>query len=376
MKKKILFVFGTRPEAIKIIPLIKEMSRVDNFEIKICVTGQHKEMLDQVLNFFSVQPDYDLKLMRPNQTLSEISISVLSEIQKIVRFDFLPDYIIVQGDTTTAMAAALAAFHEKIKIIHLEAGLRSFDNSSPFPEEGNRKIISTLADLHFAPTELAVQNLLKENIPAHKILNVGNTVIDALFMGLKIIEEKSADELNKHFDFLHADKKIILFTGHRRENFGPPFIEICIALKNISIRNPDVQIVYPVHLNPNIKNTVYTILQGIPNIHLIDPLSYSHLIWLMKLSYIVITDSGGIQEEAPSLGKPVLVTRTVTERTEGILVGTAKLVGTSAPTIEYECQQLLENPEKYESMSKAVNPYGDGQASKRIVQYFTVDLNK
>lgn len=358
--KKILFIFGTRPEAIKLAPLIKKMEKEKNdFEVEVCVTAQHRQMLDQVLNFFDIKPKYDLNLMTKNQSLSVLFAEATKGISEVLKKSD-SDYVVVQGDTTTSLAGALTAFYEQKKIIYIEDGLRSGDRYSPYPEEINRTMISKLADYHFAPTKQAVKNLEKEGIQ-NNIWEVGNTVIDALFSGLEIIRSKNLD-LNLDFS-----KKIILVTGHRRENFGKPLENICQALKDLAEKYPDIQIVYPVHPNPNVKDVVYKILDDIKNIYLVEPLDYPNLISLMQKSYFIITDSGGIQEEAPSLGKPILVTREVTERQEGIQAGTAKLVGTDINKIKKEVVELLENEEQYQKMSKAVNPYGDGKTSERII---------
>lgn len=367
MNNKILFVFGTRPEAIKMVPLIKKMTEDEFFDVKVCVTGQHRKMLDQVLSFFDVKPDYDLELMKVNQTLVDITVDVLKGVDAIIREGFKPDFVVVQGDTTTAMAGALAAFYSKAKVIHLEAGLRSYDKYSPYPEEINRMLVGKIADLHFAPTPKAVENLLAEGVDSNCVWNVGNTVIDALLLGLEMIKKQNVSVYDDYFSFIDKSKKIILVTGHRRENFGEPFENICKALKAIADKNPDVEIVYPVHLNPNVREPVDRILKDTPRIHLIEPLDYSHLIWLLNISHLVITDSGGIQEEAPALGKPVLVMREVTERMEGVEAGTAKLVGTSCENIIAECQELLSNDIIYDKMAKSVNPYGDGTTSIQVV---------
>lgn len=375
MKNKFLFIFGTRPEAIKLAPLIKDMMNEDEFVCKLCVTGQHQKMLYQVLDFFQIKPDYDLQLMKENQTLTNITADILKELDVIIQNKFKPDFIIVQGDTTTAMAASLVAFYSKIKIIHIEAGLRSNEKFSPFPEEVNRVIITKIADLHFAPTEAAVNNLLKDGVNKKYIWNVGNTVIDALFIGLNKIKKFNRVQYDDFFSFLDRNKKIILITGHRRENFGEAFENICYAIKEIAKRNEDVEIVYPVHLNPNVKIPAERILKNNERIHLIEPLDYSHLIWLLSISKIVVTDSGGIQEEAPSLGKPVLVMREVTERMEGVEAGTAKIVGTRYEDIVNQCQRLLTDIDYYNGMAQSINPYGDGTASKQIVDILKKQLN-
>jgi UDP-N-acetylglucosamine 2-epimerase (non-hydrolysing) len=364
---RILFIFGTRPEAIKMVPLIKELGKCpDSFDVKICVTAQHREMLDQVLEFFEIKPDYDLDLMKPNQSLFELTANLIKGVESVLE-DFEPDLIFVQGDTTTAFVGALAGFYKKVKIAHIEAGLRSHNKYSPFPEEINRVLVGRLADYHFVPTERARQNLFNEGINKN-IWVVGNTVIDALFLGLRIIKEHGEEEYYQYFDFVDFSRKIILVTGHRRESFGEPFKNICFALREIADSFEDVEIVYPVHLNPNVRKPVNEILKGHSRIHLIEPLKYPYLIWLMSKSYLVLTDSGGIQEEAPSLGKPVLVMRDVTERVEGIEAGTSILVGTDKDRIVAETSKLLENCEKYNKMARAVNPYGDGKASQRIVK--------
>jgi len=362
---KILFFFGTRPEAIKMAPLIKEFQKSSGgFDIKICVSAQHREMLDQVLHFFEIQPDFDLNIMQQDQDLFDITTEALNGIKEVMSHH-KPDWLIVQGDTTTTFVGALAAFYEKVKVAHIEAGLRSFNKQAPFPEEMNRVLTTHLSDIHFAPTIRAKENLLREGVLEDKIFVVGNTSIDAVFLCLKKISEKRPDS----FDSLNSvdfDKKIVLVTGHRRESFGEPFKNICLALKMIA-ENGDIEIVYPVHLNPNVRRPVLKILGNIPNIHLKEPLDYPSFVWLMNKSYIILTDSGGVQEEAPSLGRPVLVMRDITERTEGIDAGTAKIVGTDKDKIIKEALNLLTDKTVYDKMAKAVNPYGDGNASKRII---------
>jgi len=363
--KNILFIFGTRPEAIKMAPLIKEFTKPKySFKVKICVTSQHREMLNQTLNFFKIKPDYDLNLMRPNQTLFEITADSLTGLGSIFD-DARPDLVFVQGDTTTVLTGALASFYKKVRVAHIEAGLRSSQKYSPFPEEINRTLTSHLADYHFAPTETARKNLAREGIKKN-VYVVGNTVIDALFFGLNVIKAEGEEDYRRFFRGMDFSKKIILVTGHRRENFGRPFENICAALKDIAAACADVEIVYPVHLNPNVRGTVQKLLSGINRIHLLDPLAYPHLIYLMNKSYFVLTDSGGIQEEAPSLGKPVLIMREVTERTEGISAGTAILVGTSRRKIVTESLRLLNEKKAYRKMSHAVNPYGEGKTSRKI----------
>ncbi len=363
--KKILFIFGTRPEAIKMAPLVKEFERRNNcFDVKVCVTAQHREMLDQVLGFFSIHPDYDLNIMKKNQTLFDITAETLKGIESVLIKE-KPDFIFVQGDTTTAFTGALAGYYLKIPVVHIEAGLRTGNKLSPFPEEMNRILAGHLAEIHFPPTIKALENLKSEGIVKNVHVS-GNTVIDALFLGLDIISGKDEKLIQEKFKNIDFSKKIILVTGHRRESFGKPFENICNALRDISEKIQGCEIVYPVHLNPNIRQTVNNMLSGVKNIYLIEPLDYPDLIWLMNKSYIVLTDSGGIQEEAPSLGKPVLVMREFTERTEGVDAGTAKLVGTDRNLIFTETEMLFNDIRYYEKMSKSVNPYGDGTASKQI----------
>ncbi|MDA3046007.1 UDP-N-acetylglucosamine 2-epimerase (non-hydrolyzing) [Campylobacter sp. VBCF_06 NA8] len=370
--KKILIVFGTRPEAIKMAPLVKEFDKYkDLFETKVCVTAQHREMLDQVLNFFDIKADYDLNLMKPNQTLYDISAKILVDMHQILN-DFKPDIVFVHGDTTTASMVALSAFYSKIKIAHIEAGLRTHNMYSPFPEEANRQIVGILADYHFAPTNQAMQNLLQENKKQENIIVTGNTVIDALHLAVKKIKNDKEIENNiiKSLEYKVIDnRKFILVTGHRRENFGEGFLNICNALKDIALKNPNIDIVYPVHLNPNVQKPVNEILSNLQNVYLIKPLSYENFVYLMEKSYFIITDSGGIQEEAPSLGKPVLVMRDTTERPEAIKAGTVKLVGTDRAVIFNEAQNLLNDKEKYDEMSSCHNPYGDGKACEKILKF-------
>lgn len=363
----LLFVFGTRPEAIKMAPVIKEFQKFpSDFNVKVCVTAQHREMLDQVLEFFSIIPDFDLNLMQPNQSLFDITASGLKGLKSVLDNSNY-DIIFVQGDTTTAFIGALAGFYKQIKIAHIEAGLRSFNKYSPFPEEMNRVLAGHLSDYHFAPTENAKNNLEREGI-TNNVWVVGNTVIDALFLGLNIIKDKGENEFFNYFNFIDFSKKIILVTGHRRESFGEPFKNICKSLLKIVNSFENVEIVYPVHLNPNVRKPVKDILSGHKRIHLIEPLSYPYLIWLMEKSYLVLTDSGGIQEEAPSLKKPVLVMRDVTERIEGIKAGTAKLVGTEESEIFDNVSNLLNNEEIYNTMASVKNPYGDGKTSEKIME--------
>lgn len=367
--KKLLFVFGTRPEAIKLIPLILDFRKYPRFHVTICVTAQHRLMLDQVLDFFAIIPDYDLDIMAPNQDLHSLTANILVKLKPVLE-DVSPDYVFVHGDTTTTLAASLSAFYQGIKVCHVEAGLRTFNKQSPFPEEINRMLVTRLCDLHFAPTRRSYDNLVREKIASEDIMISGNTVIDALFYGLDKINRTVDPEIESLNEMVDFSKRVILVTGHRRENHGTGFINICTALKKIAEDNPDVLIVYPVHFNPNVKDVVNKLLSNIANIKLIDPLSYQAFISLMSRSYFVITDSGGIQEEAPSLGKPVLVLRETTERPEAVEAGTVKLVGTNVDTIVRECQRLLDDSVEYESMSKAHNPYGDGTASSKIVGFF------
>jgi UDP-N-acetylglucosamine 2-epimerase (non-hydrolysing) len=364
--KKVLYIFGTRPEAIKMAPLILDMSRSSAFEVKVCVTGQHRSMLDQVLKFFDIVPDYDLAIMRHGQTLGDITSGAIKGLSSVLSNDYDPDFVVVQGDTSTAFAGALAGFYSKKKVVHIEAGLRSQNKFSPFPEEMNRLLISRLADIHFAPTPQACANLLNEGISEDDVFNVGNTAIDALYLGLDKLNTNGRVDIGNRFPFLSEGGRPILVTGHRRENFGAPMENICYALKAIVENNADVQIIYPVHLNPNVMEPVRRILGGSDRIHLTEPLDYPYLIWLLNRSYLVVTDSGGIQEEAPALGKPVIVMRDVTERVEGIAAGTAVLVGTNKEKIVSKCQQLLTDHTEYEKMAKSINPYGDGEASRRI----------
>ena len=361
---KILAVFGTRPEAIKMAPVIRALN--DNFDVKICVTAQHRQMLDQVLELFEITPDYDLDIMQPGQDLFDITSNVLSGVKKVLQIED-PDVVLVHGDTTTSMAAAMAAFYLKIPVGHVEAGLRTYDINSPFPEELNRQITSRIATFHFAPTKIARQNLLDEKVPDGQIYVTGNTIIDALLSMVKKARIADfSDTLLKRMPFLKQEKsvmpRIILVTGHRRENFGSGFEEICHALNVVANENPGIQIIYPVHLNPNVREPVNRILSNLNNVHLIEPMEYLTFIKLMDLSYLILTDSGGIQEEAPSLGKPVLVMRDTTERPEAVESGTVKLVGTNKNEIVKMVNRLLTDSNFYMQMSKAHNPYGDGKA--------------
>jgi UDP-N-acetylglucosamine 2-epimerase (non-hydrolysing) len=370
MKKKNLIVFGTRPEAIKMAPLVKAFEKETEFETRVCITAQHREMLDQALDFFEIIPHYDLDLMRPNQNLYSLTATIIESMKPVLE-DYKPDYVYVHGDTTTTMAAALSAFYSGAKVCHVEAGLRTFNKRNPFPEEMNRSIAGRLTDYHFAPTEVSKENLLKENVPENDIIVTGNTVIDALLFSVKKLKKDNytdteIEQLKKNVDF---SKKIILITGHRRENHGQGFINICKALKQIAENNPETQLIYPVHLNPNVQKPVYDLLGNVTNIKLIDPLSYPAFVWLMEKSYVIITDSGGVQEEAPSLGKPVLVMRNTTERPEAVEAGTVILVGTNTDKIVSETEKLLKDKKHYETMSKTHNPYGDGRACERITGF-------
>lgn len=373
-KLKLLFVFGTRPESIKLSPLILEFKKYQSkVSVEICVTAQHREMLDTILSLFKIKPDYDLNIMKSNQDLVYLSKEILTKVSSIIS-NVNPDIVFVQGDTTTAFFAALAAFYQNIKIAHIEAGLRTNNLLAPFPEEANRRFISVLSDYNFAPTKEAYKNLKKENIDSQKIFITGNTVIDALFQTVKYIRKNSKNILNKFYrenifpKKINFSKKIILVTGHRRESFGSGFLNICSAIKEIAERFPDFQIVYPVHRNPNVREPVYKILGNTENIILIDALSYLPFVYLMDKSYLILTDSGGIQEEAPSLGKPVLVMRDKTERSEGLKAGTLRLVGTDKCRIVKETVKLLTSEFEYKKMSGTINPFGDGRASQKIVK--------
>ncbi|WP_370174417.1 non-hydrolyzing UDP-N-acetylglucosamine 2-epimerase [Leeuwenhoekiella palythoae] len=363
--KRILFIFGTRPEAIKMAPVIKAFKSNTSLITKVCITAQHREMLDQVLDFFSITPDYDLDLMQKNQDLYTLTSRALLAL-KIPLEDFKPDLVLVHGDTTTTMTASLAAFYAGIKVGHIEAGLRTHNLHSPFPEELNRQFTGLVANIHFAPTNQAKSNLLKEHIPEDCICVTGNTVIDALKETVKKVQQQNPD-FAENIPF--KTKKIILVTGHRRENFGAGMQRICQAIAQLASQHDDIHFVYPVHLNPNVKSVVHTILGNHSNITLIPPLEYPDFVWLLDKSFLIITDSGGVQEEAPSLGKPVLVTRDTTERPEAVTAGTVKLVGTDALQLKTEVLRLLEDTEAYKTMSTAHNPYGDGKAAQRILDF-------
>jgi UDP-N-acetylglucosamine 2-epimerase (non-hydrolysing) len=367
-KKRILTVFGTRPEAIKMAPLVHALVADERFEAKVCVTAQHREMLDQVLELFEIRPDYDLNLMKPGQDLTDITCGILEGLKPIIA-EFKPDYVLVHGDTATALSTTLAAYYQQIKVGHVEAGLRTGNIYSPWPEEGNRKLTGAIADLHFSPTETSKQNLLQENIDPEKIIVTGNTVIDALLDVIKKLENniELKSSLQIQFDFLDENKRLILITGHRRESFGAGFERICEAIAHMAKEFPGVQFVYPMHLNPNVREPVNRLLANLNNVFLIDPLDYLPFVYLMNKAYVLLTDSGGIQEEAPSLGKPVLVMRDTTERPEAVDAGTVKLVGTNVENIINELTLLLEDDEKYKEMSFAHNPYGDGNACEIIL---------
>ena len=370
--KKILLVFGTRPEAIKMAPLVKALQKdTEHFETRVCVTAQHRQMLDQVLEVFGITPEYDLNIMAPNQDLYDITAKVLLGLREVLK-DFRPDTVLVHGDTTTSMAASLAAFYMQIPVGHVEAGLRTYNMLSPWPEEMNRQVTDRICTYYFAPTEQSRANLLQENIDAKKIFITGNTVIDALLMAVDIIsttagvKEKMAKELQEK-GYTVGDREYILVTGHRRENFGDGFLHICKAIKELAALHPEMDIVYPVHLNPNVQKPVYELLSGLSNVYLISPLDYLPFIYTMQHSTLLLTDSGGVQEEAPSLGKPVLVMRDTTERPEAVEAGTVKLVGTNAEAIVSNVTALLLDKEMYKRMSETHNPYGDEQACERII---------
>ena len=368
MKKNILLIFGTRPEAIKMAPLIREFLKYPSiFETKVCVTAQHREMLDQVLDFFEIEPEYDLNLMRPNQNLFDLTADIIKSLKPILE-KIKPDYVFVHGDTTTTMAGSIAAFYSGSKVCHIEAGLRTNNKLSPFPEEINRQITGRICDYHFAPTKTSKSNLIKENISENSIIVTGNTVIDSLLESVSKVNKNPSIFCQNLCDRI-GDKEIILVTSHRRENHGDGFERICGALKKIALDNSDRIIIYPVHLNPKVIEPVNRNLSKVKNIMLIEPLAYQDFIWLMNRSKIILTDSGGIQEEAPSLGKPVLVMRNTTERPEAVEAGTVILVGTDENLIVSKALELLNNKDSFEKMSKLHNPYGDGLSSKRIVEF-------
>jgi UDP-N-acetylglucosamine 2-epimerase (non-hydrolysing) len=375
LTKKILLIFGTRPEAIKMAPLVKTLQEHKGFEVKVCVTAQHRKMLDQVLQLFDIQPDFDLNLMKPGQDLSDITSGVLLGLKPVLA-QWRPDAVLVHGDTSTTFAASLAAFYQRIPVGHVEAGLRTGNLYSPWPEEANRKLTSVLAQWHFAPTATSRSNLLKEGVPSSAIHVTGNTVIDALLqVREKIVNSPQLrQQFDQDFSFLDPRKRLVLVTGHRRENFGDGFERICQALTRIAKTHADVQMVYPVHLNPQVQEPVRRLLGAIGNIHLIEPLDYLPFVYLMDKSTLILSDSGGIQEEAPSLGKPVLVMRNTTERPEAVDAGTVRLVGTEIELIVNQVDLLLTDSIEYQKMSKAHNPYGDGLACGRILE-FLVQVN-
>ena len=371
MTKRVLSIFGTRPEAIKMAPVVLGLNNTDGFDSRVCVTAQHRQMLDQVLELFDIRPDHDLDIMQTGQDLFDITARSLLGLRDVLRKE-RPDLVLVQGDTTTAFTAALAAFYEHIPVGHIEAGLRTGNLQAPFPEEANRALVGRIAAYHFPPTESARQNLLAEGIPEDRIWVTGNTVIDALLMVREKVEKYPTDHWQETYG--HAlyqrisdnTRKMILITGHRRENFGQGFIDLCNAIRDLATRHPDWDLIYPVHLNPNVQKPVYEILDGHENIHLIEPQDYAPFVWLMDRSDLILTDSGGVQEEGPSLGKPILVMRELTERPEAVAAGTVRLVGTHTQSIIEGVEGVLLNDPIYQRMSTATNPYGDGKAVSRI----------
>lgn len=368
VRLKILTIFGTRPEAIKMAPVIRQLqARPERFDVQVCVTAQHREMLDQVLQLFNIHPDVDLNIMKPNQSLADLTSAIFSRLDVVIR-DIRPDWVLAQGDTTTVMVAALLAFYNRTRFGHVEAGLRTGDKWQPFPEEINRKVAGVVADLHFAPTEWSKQNLLHENVPASNILVTGNPVIDALqWVATQPYLESELEKLGLPRDVLDGKKRVVLITAHRRENFGKPLEEVFLAIQELAaIYKDDVCFVYPVHMNPNVREPARRLLGNIPNIILLPPLEYLPLVHVLKRSALVLTDSGGLQEEAPGLGVPVLVLRDVTERPEGVEAGTVRLVGTDKEKIVSTASLLLNNFDEHQNMSRAVNPYGDGHAAERI----------
>ena len=366
--KNVLVVFGTRPEAIKMAPVVKACRACPELEVKVCVTAQHRQMLDQVMDIFGLTADFDLNVMAPNQTLADVTCKVLKGMEGVFT-EWKPDMILVQGDTTTVMAAAMSAFYHKIAIGHVEAGLRTGNLYSPWPEEANRLLAGCLANQHYAPTPRSRDNLLKENKDPKTVFVTGNTVIDALHEAVKIMDGDEAlkARLAAQFPFLDSAKRLVLVTGHRRENFGDGFIHICNAIRRVAER-PDVQVVYPMHMNPNVRKPVNEILGGLANVHLIEPLDYLSFLYMMRHSYLIMTDSGGVQEEAPSLGKPVIVMRDTTERPEAVEAGTVILAGTETDAMASAAERLLDDRDFYDKMARAVNPYGDGLASRRIAE--------
>nr|WP_237067329.1 UDP-N-acetylglucosamine 2-epimerase (non-hydrolyzing) [Microbulbifer guangxiensis] len=373
---KVLMVFGTRPEAIKMAPLVRTLRQDDRFSVRVCVTGQHREMLDQVLALFEIEPDYDLNIMQKGQDLYQVTARVLLGMREVLD-DFLPDKVFVHGDTTTTLAASLAAYYRQIPVAHVEAGLRTGNIYSPWPEEANRRLTGAIAQHHFAPTELSRENLVNESVPGDSIQVTGNTVVDALLEVVERIEQSEtlSRKLADQFPFLDKDKRLVLVTGHRRESFGQGFENICAAIREIAMRE-DVQVVYPVHLNPRVREPVNRLLSDLDNVHLIEPLTYLPFVYLMNQSYLILTDSGGIQEEAPSLGKPVVVMRDTTERMEAVAAGTVKLVGTDVEKIVGAVRSLLDDENEYQAMSRAHNPYGDGFACEKIVEGILADVHE
>ncbi|HMO28801.1 MAG TPA: UDP-N-acetylglucosamine 2-epimerase (non-hydrolyzing) [Enterovirga sp.] len=365
---KVLTIFGTRPEAIKMAPLVLGLSGDSRFESQVCITAQHREMLDQVIELFGIVPDFDLDVMTARQDLYGVTSAILTGVKPVLE-TVRPDMVLVHGDTATTLAATLASYYARIPVGHIEAGLRTGNLYSPWPEEGNRRVTGALAHLHFAPTEASRQSLRRENVPDERIVVTGNTVIDALLQVVDRIRRDTALDaaMAQRFDFLASGRRMVLVTGHRRENFGGGFERICVAIRRISEQFPDVDVVYPVHLNPNVREPVGRLLQGVSNIHLIEPQDYLPFVWLMNRSHVIVTDSGGVQEEAPSLGKPVLVMRDNTERPEAVEAGTVRLVGTDADAIFDWTARLLTDQAAYNEMSRAHNPYGDGQAVQKIL---------
>ncbi len=374
-RKKVLIVFGTRPEAIKMAPLVHVLGSDERFDAKTCVTGQHREMLDQVLELFQIEPEYDLNIMQPGQSLGQVTSRILLGLDEVLS-SFKPDVVLVHGDTATTFAASLASYYKQIPVGHVEAGLRTGNIYSPWPEEANRKLTGCLTQFHFAPTDASKNNLLGESYSADHISVTGNTVIDALLMIKSKLEEnvQLSESLAEAFPMLDSAKKLVLVTGHRRESFGGGFERICKALQVVAMKHPDCQIVYPVHLNPQVQEPVNRLLSDVDNIHLIEPQQYLPFVYLMTRSHVILTDSGGIQEEAPSLGKPVLVMRDTTERPEAVEAGTVKLVGTDVDVISSNLDALLTDQNEYQKMSMAHNPYGDGKACKRIADVLADNL--
>jgi UDP-N-acetylglucosamine 2-epimerase (non-hydrolysing) len=366
-RRKILVVLGTRPEAIKLAPVVAALRSTGTLECSVCVTGQHRSMLDQVLEYFGIVPAFDLAVMQAGQTLSGLASRIVSQLAQVLA-EARPDAVLVHGDTTTTLAASLAAYYARIPVAHVEAGLRTGNLYSPWPEEGNRRLTAAIAAWHFAPTTTARENLIREGVDDRFITVTGNTVIDALLSVARRVDEDDAlsARFRERFDFLDPGRRLVLVTGHRRENFGRGFESMCAALREIASSRPDVQIVYPVHLNPNVREPVNRLLGDLPNVHLEEPAGYPEFVYLMRGAYLVLTDSGGIQEEAPALGKPVLVMRDTTERPEAVMAGTVRLVGTCARRIVEETTRLLDDADAYQRMSRATSPYGDGRASERI----------